>query len=283
MPDEILNEVPQDEAQADKLIESIDDSGRGPIDDAATIIEKPAAEEYVIKVDGKEVKGTREQLLTWATQGYGAPNKIGELSKQLKEYQTKEGQFKDWEKTYGPVDQYVRKNPQWWNHVNEQFQALQKQQQADPNNPVISKLVEEVGSLKELASTVMTERQQLQQKQEDAQYMSEFEAIKKQYPKVDFHTADETGKSLEYKILEYAQSKKIGEFKTAFRDYYHDDLLKIHEEQAKEKTAKDRFTKTKTGIIGESRTPTTKSTNDSVRGKSYNQLEREALQELGLA
>jgi len=278
-------QVVESEEQADQLIAEAEGNApaNGPIGEEAQAAPAPAAaEEFSFKFNGKDIKGTRDQILSWAQRGYDAPNKIGELTKKLQEYTAKEPQFKQWQEQFGPVDEYVRKNPDWWQHVNNSWKQLQEQRQADPNNPVLQNLSQEVSQLKELASTVITERQQKQIEEQDKAYMSEIETVKKQYPMIDLSTPDENGKSLEYKVLEYAQTNGIRKFTTAFRDFYHDELVKINSEQAKEKVAKDKMAKTKLGIIDSSRLPTTRKT-DSVRGKTYNQLADEALDELGIA
>ena len=58
------------------------------------------------------------------------------------------------------------------------------------------------------------------EKAEDDAYKAEFVAVQKRYPALDFMTKDASGKTLEYKILEYAQEKGIKTFTPAFEAYY---------------------------------------------------------------
>ena len=282
--------IPQTEDDADALLESIEqpagempEPGVNPQQEAA---QANQASEFAFTVGGKEIKldlaKDREKLIRWAQQGYEAPNKIGELNKTLEGYKSKEQQFKEWQERFGPVDEYVRQNPEWWSHVQSQYEQLQAQRQADPNNPIIDQLAKRLEGLEGLASSLQTERQAERAKLDDQKYMEEFQTIQKQYPKIDFATPDESGKSLEYKVLEFANTKGIKEFTTAFKAYHHDELMKLAAEEAKEKVIQDKQSKSKLGILGMSPTPTRR-ISDSVKGKSYADLEREALAELGLA
>lgn len=283
---DLEGQVPQNEEEVDALLggmeqstpeSSIEPGAKQQSEQAATA----AAQEYAIQVGGKEIKAPIEKLIKWASMGYDAPNRIGELNKKLESYTQREAQLKDLESRYSPVDKFVRENPQWWQHVQQSYEQLQAQSQQNPFLPVVENLKKEVDGLKQIAQTYEQREQQKIMQQEDTKYMDELGAIQKQYPKIDLMTPDATGKSLEYKVLEYARDNGIRNFKTAFRDFYHDELVKLSAEEAKEKVISDKQSKSKLGILGVSTTPT-KRVSDSVKGKSYGDLEREALQELGL-
>jgi len=243
--------------------------------------EAQTAQEYELLVGGKQIKAPIDKIMKWAQQGYDAPNRIGELNKTLESYKSKEQQFKEWQEKYGPVDEYVRQNPQFWNHVTQSYEQHIAQAQQNPLHPVVGELQKRLEGLEGMAQSFQQQRQAEIAKQQDTQYMEEFSAIQKQYPKVDFATPDESGKSLEYKVLEYAQAKGIKEFTPAFRAFYHEELVKNAAEEAKEKLINDKQAKSKLGILGISAAPT-KRHSDSVKGKSYNDLTSEILQEYNL-
>jgi hypothetical protein len=278
------------EESVDELLASIEtpqpdvmdqpNSGQQEISQATQ--SQQAAQEYAIKYGGKEIKAPIEKILRWAEQGYEAPQKIGDLNKQLESWKSKEQQFKEIESKYKTVDDYVRQNPDWWQYIQNQYQQSQQQKTQDPNNQYISELKTQFEQQKSVLDTLMKEREETRIQKEDEQYNQNFETLKKQYPKVDFNSVDESGKSLEYRVLEYANKNSINNFTTAFKDYYFDDLMKIKETEAKEKLIKDKQANTKLGILNISSTPTPKRVSDNVRGKSYSDLEREALQELGI-
>lgn len=279
---EINDHVPTNEAEAESLLEGIDKptEEQAPIEAAPQ--EQQAPQEYTIKVGGKEVKGTIEKLQRWAEMGYDAPNKIGSLQKELDSWKQKESQFKEIEGKYGTVDQYVRDNPQWWQFVQSQYEQQQKQMTSDnPMMSTINELKEKLNDISSFKDQILKEKQEMKAMQDDDAYLKEFTSVKEQYPNIDLVTPDETGKSLEYKILEYASQNGIKKFTTAFRDMMHDQLMSLKEEQAKEKLMSDRVSKTKLGILGTSPTPKTKSSEYS-KSKSYADLERDVLESYGI-
>lgn len=282
----IDNDVPQNEDEANQMLESLEQPTQETVEEAPV-----ATQEFAFTVGGKELKfdlnKDRDKLIRYAQQGYDAPNRIGELTKktqtyeqQLNEWKAKEARIKEYETKYAPVDEYIQKNPQWWSAVQAELQKAQNPNQG-PVDPRFDSLLKEVDGLKQIAQTYQQRVTEQQIQQEDAKYLEDFTAIQKQYPKIDFSTPDEMGKTLEYKVLEYAQANGIKKFTTAFRDYHHDELVKIAAEEAKEKLVNDKVSKTKLGILGISPTPTPRKT-ESVKGKSYNDIEASILQEYGL-
>lgn len=252
--------------------------------------QEPAAPDYswTLKHTGNEIKldwlKDREKIQKWAEMGYDAPNKIGSLSKELESWKSKESQYKQMDQKYGEIDGYVRQNPKFWDHVVETYKN-KDQMLNDQSNP----LAQTVQSLQAKLDEAMAKindvdqfRTTLQTQQEDKEYLQAFENIKKQYPKIDFSTPDESGKSLEYKVLEHAQKTGINSFQTAFRDFYHDELRKMYEEEAKEKVSKEKLKNTKLGLLGISEAPITKRSNDT-KGKSYNDIERSIIEEYQLS
>lgn len=276
----------ESEEQADELLASIEEPkdessvepGAKPQAETSPA-EQAAIDEFALTVGGKEIKAKRDQVLKWAQMGYDAPNRIGELNKKLEAYAQKEAQLKELEEKFGPVDKYVRENPQFWDLVQNQYQQQLSQVQA---NPQLNALMQKVGELESYKNEAEQRRQEFVRAQEDQAYQSELENLKKMYPKIDLHSPDESGKSLEYKVLEYARDNGIKKLTTAFKDFYFDELVKLKEEEAKEKVVQDKQSKSKLGILGISPTPTKRVSSD-VKGKSYNDLEREALEELGIA
>lgn len=280
--------IPQNEEEVDALLSTIEEPVSPESTDPGAKQEPSSTitDEFTFKVNGKEIKANRDNVLRWAQQGYEAPNKIGELNKKIEswtqkeqEWKAQQEQIKAYKEKYEQVDEYVKQNPQWWNTVQEQFKSTQQQGQI--NDPRLDSLMKEVDSLKQVANTYQERVQQQQAQQEDAKYIESFNAIQKQYPKIDFVTPDETGKNLEYKVLEFAHKEGIKEFTTAFKAFHHDELVKLAQEEAKSKIVTDRQSKTKLGILGISSTPTPRVT-DSVKGKSYNDIQAEILQEYGL-
>lgn len=271
------NEVPQTADDAKALLESVE---RPEAEKSASMPDtQPTAQEikeYELMVGGKTIKAKEDQILKWAQMGYSAPNEIGTLRKQLDSWTQKEAALKELESRYKTIDDYARQNPQWLQFIQNQYeQTLAQQQQANP-------LLNEFQTLKQQVDELAQYKNNIVMQQEDQAYLTELESVKKSYPKIDLSTPDETGKSLEYKILEHAQQNGIKKFSTAFKDYMHDELLKMKEEEAKEKLIKDKQAKSKLGILNVSDVPTTKK-EFSTKGKSYNQLTNEIIEKYNLS
>jgi hypothetical protein len=235
----------------------------------------PQVDEYELTVGGKVIKADRDKVLKWASMGYDAPNQIGSLRKELDQWKQKEATFKEIESKYKDVDEYVRQNPQWFQFIQQQYE--QTKAQLNQSNP----LLQEFQGLKQQVEELAQYKNAIVTQQEDKAYMTELETFKKQHPKVDLASIDETGKSLEYKILEHAHKEGFKSFTKAARDYLFDDILKSREEEAKEKLIKDKQMKSKLGILEVNSTPTTKKTIDT-KGKNYNQIEEDIRQQYGL-
>jgi hypothetical protein len=275
----------ESEAQADELLESVEQSSDGPIQDEAQQAPQ-TMDEFELTVGGKQIKAKRDQLIQWAQQGYSAPGQLSKLTRELDSYKKKwtefEPQYKTLQEKYGPVDEYVRQNPQFWDHVLKSYEQ-RNQVLGDTSNPLagmVTDLQKQVQDLIQYKNQIEERQVKHQTAQEDQAYLSTLDEMQKAYPDIDFTSPDEEGRSLEYKVLEYAHENGIKNFKTAFRDFYHEELVKRSESKAKEALLKDKQKNTKLGILGVTPTPTKRTETKNVRNKSYDDLAQEALEEL---
>ena len=282
------------EGDVDALLQSIENSPAKeiPMHDAAPAQSQTpqtpaptAAPEYEITWNGKAIKAPIDKITQWASQGYDYAQKMGEFNKSRTEYEARQKALSEMEGRYKPIDEYVRQNPEWWNHVTQSFES---RAQAGGADPVMSKVQEILQSklqpIEQYIQSQSNKEQAQQREAEDGRLKSDISSIREQYKDLDFDTADDTGKSLEYKVLEYAAQNGINSFKTAFRDFHHDTLLKLAEERGKQQVVKDTQKRTKLGLLGSTQAPTKQLTAATdVKAKSYDALYQEALQELGIA
>jgi len=242
--------------------------------------------EYEYTASGKSIKEPISMILKRASQGY-------DYSQKMNEFNQRSNEFNQRYKTYQDIDNFAQQNPQWWEHIQnsfnnrESFQSQQPQAMASQTmqtgDPRVDSLLNEFGEVKSFIQQMQSKEQQQIREQADARLKDEIEGIKKQYGNIDFSQADESGKSLEHKVMEYAVENGIKSFRTAFRDFYHDELVKRASEQSKDNIAKDMQRKTKLGLLGQTQAPTKGiAATDNVRSKSYGDLAQEALRELGL-
>lgn len=267
-----------------------------PMESHAPEIEAPAPpptpQEYEFQAEGRTYKGDIQKLLKWASQGVGAPNHIGRLSKQLQDYESKSKQFAEYEKTYKPVDEWAKQNPDKWQSLFQNWQQAQygQQQTQSPQEgqfqlppEVIQKLQSHDQFIAEQQARYEHEQQaQIQQKEQKADHTLETEivSLRKQYSNLDFDLQDSNGNSLEHQILEHATKNGISSFRAAFRDYCHDSLSQSS--QAKGREAASVPAKTRAALLGKEPAASKGSAVD-LRGKNYDQLYQMALSELGIS
>lgn len=271
------------EADADRVLESLENSKQ-----SAAISESPAqnqtpppVDEYVFKVGGKEVKGTRDQVLKWAQMGYEAPNKIRQLSTEVESWKKKEAMIQDYEQRFGEVDKFVREKPEFWDHVIKTYQ--QKDQLfGQATNPEVEALKAQINELSQFKTQFEESQRNAQYSKEDQLLDQEIKSIQESYPQIDFKSPDENGQTLEDKVLMYAAENGIKKFTTAFRDMYHDELKKLYETTGKEAVVKDKQKQTKMGILGFSKESIKQQASTDHRNKNWGQLAEEAKRELGL-
>ncbi len=298
MPPVDENDVSPDERtpeQLDSIADNLDTPRNSPERPMSAPAEKNNAPDvkeettYEFTHNGRPVKATKEQLIKWAQQGYDYPQKTQKLNQ---EKQAWEQQRQDWEKkwgTYRQIDEFATKNQDWWNFIQQQWQARGQQPPAgaggapgaapqgfDPN-----RLKEELET--KLMSTIDEKFfQPIRQQEEDAQLDNEIKSIRDKHANLDWNSLDENGKHLEMRILEHAQANGIQSFRVAMRDLLHDELVSKAEAQGKIAVSKGIQTRTKLGVLGESPTPTrgVPTSNKPIRNQTYESIMDEIRDEL---
>lgn len=291
---------------ADALYEAVQNGQEIPQQGANTqaapsTSQQPAAPTYPseveLKVDGKVVKAPWEKAIQWASMGHNYSQRMAALKAEQEGWESQKTKFqKELESQYSPyklIDEYSKKDPAWWAHVEQAYQQKISGQGQEPGSPdldsvarsIEAKLLEKFKPLEEKFTKIEQAEQAERIKEEDASLESEVKSIREQYSNLDWTKADENGHTLEQRILKHAIENGIGKFRAAFADYCHSDLLKFHEEQGKQSQIQDIQRKAKAGILGTSSTPQTRAPKaaEGVKNKSYNDLLQEALNEVGIA
>lgn len=239
--------------------------------------------EYEFQWNGRNIKAPVDKLTQWASQGYDYAQKMAQFKQQMAEFE----QQKSVLDRYREVDEYARTNPQWWEHVSQSFaQRAQQQQQSQLPEDLtgfIDPLKNELQELKQWKNQLETERMTQQRQQEDQQLDTDIKSVREQYKDLDFDRVDEEGRTLEMKVLDHAVKNGINNFKTAFRDYMADELVKRAESRGREAAVRERQEQAKKGLLGKTQAPTKGITPaQNHRNKSYQDLYKEALDELGI-
>lgn len=271
---------------ADALLATIEQPDPSAIQDSPPQAVLPDEIDFPIE-DKKMMKVKRDQLFQWAQQGRTAPGKMSQLTREIESYKKKlseeEPKWQGLQKKYGEIDDYVRQNPQFWDHVTQSYQN-KNQALNDGNNPlagVVTDLQSKIQDLIQFKNQTVEEQTKHRTSQEDKAYISQLEEIKKKFSDLDFVTPDEEGKTLELRVLEHATKNNIGNFEAALKDLKFDDLTKLSAEKAKESLTKEKLKNSKLGILGITAQPTKRSSSDH-KGKSWNSLSEEIIDEYKL-
>lgn len=245
--------------------------------------------------NGKQVKGTLEQVLKWAQQGYDYPQKMQQLNQQTNRWNAEKQQWEQKWGQYKQIDEYAKTNPQWWNTVKQQWETrgttpqtteqTQAGNQPDRYQQEIQALKDQLAQVAQPVQQYLTLQQQEQVKGEDLALDNEIKSIRDKYKDLDLDAIDESGKSLEFRVLEHASQHGIKSFQTAFRDLCHDQILANAQQQAKLNVASEVQKNSRLGVLGKSPTPQTKGFQpvQNIRNKSYNDIDAETLAELKAA
>jgi len=295
-----------DTIDADAALSSIEGGEIAPAQDSPPVGEtkepagaerSPAPQaplEFEFTAGGKPIKvpATDPRVKQWLAQGHDYAQRMAEFKQSQAKWEAERGEL---EKKYAPyrdVDTFIQQNPEWWSHVQQAWQARQAQAEArapqaaaDPNNPLtqeLETLKQQLAELSQFKQSFETEKQAQARQAEDAKLKEEIQSIRTQFKDLDWDTPDESGYSLELRVLKHAADNGIQNFRAAFRDYNHEHIVKLAEERAKEAVAKENQRRTKLGLLGASPTPKKSAAPEveNIKQKSWDQLEREALEEL---
>lgn len=239
----------------------------------------PAIQEFEYDWRGQKIKEPIDMILKRASMGRDYAQSTAELNQERAKWDQEKKSWEDKWSRYREVDEFAQKNPDWWNNVEQQYQGREKPAGIDPN---LKPVLDELNQVKSELSEWKQEKQKLQISKEDEAFAKEEQGIKAKYPDLPWDVPGSDGKSLYYKVLEHGTQNGISSFKTAFMDFYHDELEKRAESRGREAVAKDTQKKTKLGLLGETQAPKKGlSSVQNVKNRSYDDLMQEALAELG--
>lgn len=238
--------------------------------------------------NGKAVNEDIATILKRASQGYHYAQRMNELNSKESEWAEKLRAAEESAARWSKFDEYARQNPAWYEHWQRAYenrsQNMTEASSSDANieQRVNALLEQRLEPFKKMLDEAEQRKLQEQVQSEDRQLEETVKSIRAKYSDIDFDATDpESGKSLEYKILEYGVQNGIKSFETAFKAFYHDNLVKREIERAKEGWSKEKQTQTKAGIIDQKSTPSKSPKTPDVRGMSYDQITDLAAKSLG--
>lgn len=266
MEETLENNDAAPEVDVDKLLADIENPGQEPVQAEP---EQPAepiwnGSEWEFEWNGKKiVPDSPDKLKIWAAQGYNYSQRMGELNKthaqRMQEAEARERQAQQLESRFKPyveIDEYARQNQDWWNHVQQSFQQRQQPQLDPALKQVISPIEEKLSRFEQFLAQQEQAQEQARIQQEDQALDTEIESIRKSHPNIDLSARDESGETLERRVLKHAQEIGTNSFRAAFRDYLHDQLVVQQSAQTKLQAVKETQAQAKAGLLGKTPAPT---------------------------
>lgn len=251
---------------------------------------QPSPELFKYTAAGKEIEEDRDTVLKRASMGYDYAQKMQSFKQERSTFEQqmaeREAKIRDSENRWSAYDTYSKENPDWAEHVRQSWENRNSFGQSTDSTQMqglTPELQREMSELRQFKDEFKGFMDSQKREREDAFLNESIDSTRKEYPDIDFSYSDpETGKTLEYKVLEHMQAHGLNNFRAAFRDFYHDQLLARAVTKAKEDTGKQLQERQQKGYITESDTPIggiQQATN--LKNKSYFELVEEGYNELG--
>jgi hypothetical protein len=199
-------------------------------------------------------------MLGWASQGYNYSQQIAALKAERAQFETGRNEHQALIDRYKEFDDFVQKDPNWWNEFNRAYQEKTGNVQAalDPASPLtaeVNSLKQELNDLKSFREDMKKQAEEKDNADADAALAQELKSIREQYADLDWVTADANGLTLEKAILKHAHDNSIPNIRAAFRDFTFDQHISRAGDKGKEAVQADIKKRTKLGLLGEARAP----------------------------
>lgn len=245
------------------------------------------ASEFEITWNGKKIPADRNRMTQWAQQGYDYNQKMAEFKRQQMSFEQQQQELEQQYSPFKQIDDYAKQNPEWWTFVEQQwhnrsqFNPSGDQSLGDPDvSQMIGPLQEKLNSLEKFKTDFEAAQAQQIEQEADAQLDQEVTSIREKYSNLDWDNPDESGLTLEQRVLKHSIDSGISTFKAAFNDLMQEELIRRARDEAKEETQKELQKRSKLGLLGKSSTPQQGlKPAEGVKGKSYESLLEEAMAE----
>ena len=251
--------------------------------------------ELEYKADQKNVKEDLATILKRAQQGYHYAQNMNKLNSERegfatekKTYEQKVAEAQQLNDKWSKFEQYAQQNPQWYDHWNNAWEARSSQPQSqNTGDDFQAKLEAALAEKLKPYESLLAEKQKFEEKakfaDQDRLLDEQVKSIRTSYKDIDFdRTNPDTGKSLEFEVLEFMQNNGITNFAHAFKAFYHDNLVGLQVEKQKEAEQKALLEKKKKGIIDEKPGFSGQTRKTDTRHMSWDQVTQLAAKDLGI-
>jgi hypothetical protein len=226
-------------------------------------VAEPQYKEFEFNSRGQPIK-IREndpRFSQWLSQGHDYSQNIQTMKAEREAFERSRGEWEQSWKPYKEIDQFARQNPDWWNHIEQSYQQKLSTPEGvpDPVKQYLDQRLEPVAKdiplMKEFLQEMQTQKMEKAKAEEDAKLGEAVKSIQTKYPNLDFSAKDESGLSLEHRVLNHAVNNGFPTFRAAFLDYYHDSLEKQAEARGKEAMTIEMNKRKRLGLLDDSPAP----------------------------
>lgn len=240
----------------------------------------PEPREYGYQYKGQEVKirdndPKFQQLLS---KGHDYEQNNLQLRTERQQWEQQRSEYEKQWAPYKEIDEYARQNPEWWSHVDQAWQQRNAPQAPQNVAPEMQSYIQQVLQqelagikqdyplIKQTIQDAQTAKLEKQRADEDAALAQSMQSLRQKYAGLDFSAQDESGLSLEQRVLNHAIEHGIPTFKAAFLDYYHESLEQQAVARGREAMMKEVEKRKKLGLLDDN-TPTSSAQKPFAPGK----------------
>lgn len=248
-------------------------------------------DDYPLKFRGRTViPPTREDLISWAQLGYNAKDRMQTLEQRegsLKERETKLDQVQKLAEAFEQVPQFkkqvfeIYQKIQSGDHAGAEAQIEEVEGQAPAQT---QPLLDKISSLNDKIAKLEGRFSSEDQRRYDDNIKQEIDTLKTSHADHEWDLPDEkTGKTLLREFVEFAAENSFNNLENAYKVFFHDEILARAKANALKEAQNLKKQEAQNGVVGKGGpgTPPKGAKQIQTRGKSYDQLAMEALNEWG--
>jgi hypothetical protein len=242
---------------------------------------EPSYKEYEFNSRGQpiKIKENDPRFQQWLSQGHDYAQNMGAFKSERQAF---DSERQEWEKKWSPykeIDSFAQQNPDWWKHIDQSYQQKLSSpvDLPEPVKQYLEPILKDYSMMKEFVQDSQRKDLEKQRSDEDAQLDQMIKSIQGKYPDLDFSSRDESGLSLEQRILDFAGKNHIGNFDLAFKAHYYDQAIKQAESRGKESIMQEMQKRKKMGLLDEKPAPNPSSMRfgSDAKSKNWNDLRGE--------
>ena len=239
--------------------------------------------------NGKTVKEDLATIIKRASQGYNYAQSMAGLKSRDAEIAQREQSIQGIADKWQKYEQYAQQNPQWYEHWTQAWDNRGIQAPGggsgdggEIDSQLTALLDQKLQPFQEFMTSQQAERQQAEIREQDSALDQSIKSTREAFPSIDFDKSDpETGKTLEWQVLEFAHQEGMNDFNKAFKVFYHDNLIKSQIEQEKAKWAKEQEGNRRKGVLGDVPTKKANPKQADFNKASWDQVAEMAARDLG--